>query len=153
METLSSKSLQYSKNILPLQPEYLCSSSSTGITCAQISHCAQSESTCAEVPMLHTRSRSTDTHFLHSVHSSFSPRSSSSGTSTERSVTSDSDSKVEEVSLYCQLEELRIEAEASRNEAFEEMLKRKKLEFQTLEAISKVKLISASHFISCSIYM
>lgn len=140
METLSSKSLQYSKNILPLQPEYLCSSSSTGITCAQISHCAQSESTCAEVPMLRARSGSTNTCFIHSIQSSCSPRSSScSGTSTERRVSSDSESKVEEDSLCCKMEEVRIEAKSSSHEAFEELLKRKKLEFQTLEAMSKVK--------------
>ncbi|KAF2300362.1 hypothetical protein GH714_012450 [Hevea brasiliensis] len=76
--------------------------------------------------------------------SSFSPRSSSS-TSTERRVSSDSDSKVEEESLYCQLERVRTEAEASRNEAFEELLKRKKLEFQTLEAISKVKIFDSAY--------
>ncbi|KAJ9189151.1 hypothetical protein P3X46_000481 [Hevea brasiliensis] len=142
-ENLRPKSLGCSKNMLPSHPGYLRSSSSTGLTCSQYSHWVQS--TCAEVPMLPARSCSTNTCFSHSIHSAFSPRSSSSGTSTERRVSSDSDSMVEEESLYCQLERVRTEAEASRNETFEELLKRKKLEFQTLEAISKVKIFDSAY--------
>ncbi|KAF2321913.1 hypothetical protein GH714_004547 [Hevea brasiliensis] len=140
-ETLRSMSLRCSKNALPFHPEYLRSTSATGVTCDRISHWVQSDSTDAKV----ARSGSTNTCFTHSIQSSFSPRSSSSGTSTERRMSSESDSKLEEDSLYFQLEEARIEAEASRNEAFEELVKRKKLEFQTLEAISKVKIFDSAY--------
>ncbi|KAI3514150.1 hypothetical protein L1887_12469 [Cichorium endivia] len=52
----------------------------------------------------------------------------------------------EEESLLCkQLEEVNIEAEASRNEAFQELLKRKRLEAQASEAISKVKAYESAH--------
>eukprot|EP00257_Ricinus_communis_P012212 XP_002534109.2 U-box domain-containing protein 33 [Ricinus communis] len=141
-DTLGSKSLRYSKNIMPLYPEYLQSTSATGIPCASVSDWVQIESNNSEEPVLHTRSSTTNGCFPQSA---FSSTSSSSRASTERRVSLDSDSKVEEESLYCQLAEARIEAEASRNEAFEELLRRKKIEFQTLEAISKVKIFESAY--------
>ncbi|KAG8644466.1 hypothetical protein MANES_11G131100v8 [Manihot esculenta] len=145
-EIVRSLSLRLSKNASPFRPEYVRSTSAKDLTCARISHWVQSESTCAEVPMLRARSGSTNTCFIHSIQSSCSPRSSScSGTSTERRVSSDSESKVEEDSLCCKMEEVRIEAKSSRHEAFEELLKRKKLEFQTLEAMSKLKIFDSAY--------
>ncbi|KDP44229.1 hypothetical protein JCGZ_05696 [Jatropha curcas] len=144
-ETLRSKSLRYSKSILPFDPEYHRSSSTAGVSCARISGWVQSESTCPEEPILHARSSSANTCFPRSIQNSFGTISSSSGTSTERRVSLDSDSKVEEDHLYCQLAELRIEAEASRKKAFEELLRRKKLESQILQVISKVKAFDSAY--------
>ncbi|PWA31096.1 zinc finger, RING/FYVE/PHD-type [Artemisia annua] len=49
------------------------------------------------------------------------------------------DSRLEEESLSKQLEEVNIEAEASRNQAFQELLKRKRLEALAIEANNKVE--------------
>ncbi|CBI16147.3 unnamed protein product, partial [Vitis vinifera] len=78
----------------------------------------------------------------------FSPTSSSTfsgyGSSAEKR-SMDSYSKTEEESLYYQLAEATIEAEASRNEAFLELLKRQKLESEAMEAIAKVKAFESAH--------
>ncbi|KVI11961.1 hypothetical protein Ccrd_009623 [Cynara cardunculus var. scolymus] len=55
------------------------------------------------------------------------------------------DLRFEEESLYKKLEEVNIEAEASRNEAFQELLKRKRLEAQASEAYNKVKAYESAH--------
>lgn len=72
----------------------------------------------------------------------FSPASLSSfsgyNSSADKRVSTDSISKMEEESLYCQLAEATIEVEASRNEAFLELLKCQKLESEALNAIGKV---------------
>ena len=51
-----------------------------------------------------------------------------------------SDPRVDEMSLYDWLTEAKIEAEASMNEVFAEIMKRKKLEMEAVEAISKVSM-------------
>lgn len=140
-EILRSESQRYSQRKLAFYPEYLRSSSARNVTCARISNWVQSESICAEVPVLSTISSSDNGCFPHLLQISFSPTSTSSGSGcsfTERRASSDSDSKVEDDSSYSQLAEVGIEAEASKNKALEELLKRKKLEFEAMEAISKV---------------
>ncbi|KAK9075793.1 hypothetical protein SSX86_004122 [Deinandra increscens subsp. villosa] len=66
-------------------------------------------------------------------------RSLRSNTSSESGFSSEHDPRVEEESLCKQLEEVNLEAEASRNEAFQELLMRKRLEAQALEADNKVE--------------
>lgn len=61
--------------------------------------------------------------------------SSDSGYSSSTEV----DSRLEEESLSKQLEEVNIEAEESRNQAFQELLKRKRLEALAIEANNKVE--------------
>ncbi|KAL4571049.1 hypothetical protein LXL04_017799 [Taraxacum kok-saghyz] len=66
------------------------------------------------------------------------------------SVSSDSgcssSTDLEEESLLCkQLEEVHMEAEASRNEAFQEFLKRKKLEAEASKSISKVNAYESAY--------
>ncbi|GLU02360.1 hypothetical protein SLE2022_196140 [Rubroshorea leprosula] len=58
---------------------------------------------------------------------------------------SDSDSKDEEESLNNQLREVRLEAEASKNEAFSELLKCKKVEIEAMEAVSRLKFFESAH--------
>lgn len=79
----------------------------------------------------------------HCLHSLSSP---SSGC--EQGTSLDSETKVEEESLCSQLEEVKIEAKASRNVAFVELLKRKKLEAEALEAIKKVNLSQEICFVA-----
>lgn len=55
------------------------------------------------------------------------------------------DPRFEEENLYKKLEEVNMEAEASRNEAFRELLKRKRLEAQANEANNKVKAYESAH--------
>ncbi|KAD5317601.1 hypothetical protein E3N88_17547 [Mikania micrantha] len=72
-------------------------------------------------------------------------RSLQSNTSSESGYSSEHDMRVEEESLCKQLEEVNLEAETSRNEAFQELLKRKRLEAQALEANNKVKAYEEAH--------
>lgn len=55
------------------------------------------------------------------------------------------DSKVEQETLCRKLVEVKKQAEASRNISMEELLRRKKHEFQTLEAIRKVKVYELAY--------
>lgn len=55
------------------------------------------------------------------------------------------DLRFEEESLYKKLEEVNREAEASRNEAFQELLRRKRLEAQASEANNKVNAYESAH--------
>ena len=76
----------------------------------------------------------------------FSPASLSTfsecSSSAEKRVSTDSSfSKTEEESLFSQLAEATIEAEVSRNEAFLELLKCKKMESEAMEAMDKVNEI------------
>ncbi|KAK1434872.1 hypothetical protein QVD17_00626 [Tagetes erecta] len=72
-------------------------------------------------------------------------RSLQSNSSTESGYSSEHDLRVDENSLCKHLEEVNLEAEASRNEAFQEILKRKRLEAQALEANDKVKAYESAH--------
>lgn len=67
-------------------------------------------------------------------------RSLRSNTSSDSGYSSSTelDPRFEEESLLKQLEEVNMEAEASRNEAFQELLKQKRLEAQAMEANNKV---------------
>lgn len=65
-------------------------------------------------------------------------RSLQSISSSESGYSSEHDLRIDEDSLCKHLEEVNLEAEASRNEAFQEFLKRKRLEAQALEANNKV---------------
>ncbi|XP_050213435.1 U-box domain-containing protein 33-like [Mercurialis annua] len=140
-DTLKSKSLRCSKNKMPFYPKCRSSGSATDVTWAKVNDWFQIEGNSSEELVMRTRSSSTGGRFPQNT---FSSSSSSSRTSTERRVSVDSDLKVEDESLYCQLLEFRIESEASKNKAFEELSKRKKLEFDTLEAISKVKIFESA---------
>ncbi|KAJ9548174.1 hypothetical protein OSB04_020717 [Centaurea solstitialis] len=55
------------------------------------------------------------------------------------------DSRFEEENLYKKLEEVNMEAEASRNEAFQELLRRKRLEAQAIEANNKVRAYESAY--------
>ncbi|KAF5802517.1 putative transferase, protein kinase RLK-Pelle-RLCK-IXb family [Helianthus annuus] len=106
---------------------------------SQSLHCPNTE---REIPQIYCRSSSS---------TSFIPRSTSmtrslqSNTSSESEYSSEHDLRVEEESLCKQLDEVNLEAEASRNEAFQELLKRKRLEAQALEANNKVKAYESAH--------
>ncbi|KAL7590141.1 hypothetical protein Lser_V15G38393 [Lactuca serriola] len=75
---------------------------------------------------------------------SISPHRSLVKTSSDSGCSSSTEHE-EEALLYKQLEEVNMEAEASRNEAFQEFLKRKRLEAQASEAISKVKAYESAY--------
>ncbi|KAK3206253.1 hypothetical protein Dsin_020299 [Dipteronia sinensis] len=101
-----------------------------------------------ELPMLPTLFGSLSGCRPHYDQSLFSPRSTSTGSgyaSAERRESTDSDMKVEDESLCDQLREARAEAEALRNEASAELLKRKSLETKALQAIGKVKFFESAH--------
>jgi hypothetical protein len=140
-ETLRSESLRYSKSNLPFQKNNLRSNSAARISCARISGFVQNESVCAEsvLPTIYSSYSSWSCHPLQSSSSSCAPGC----TSTERRVSSGSDSKLEEESSHSHVEEVRLETEALGNESFEDFLKRK-----MLEAISKVTALQYSWFIS-----
>nr|XP_043618769.1 U-box domain-containing protein 33-like [Erigeron canadensis] len=74
-------------------------------------------------------------------------RRSQSNTSSDSGYSSscELDLRSEEESLYKQLEEINMEAKASRNEAFQELLKRKRFEAQAIEAHNKVKAYESAH--------
>ncbi|KAI3786992.1 hypothetical protein L1987_41125 [Smallanthus sonchifolius] len=72
-------------------------------------------------------------------------RSLQSNTSSESGYSSEHDLRVEEESLCKQLEEVNLEAEASRNEAFQELLKRKRLEAQAMKGNNQVKAYESAH--------
>lgn len=82
----------------------------------------------------------------------FSSSVSESNSSAERPVSSDSDSKLDEESLYSKLVATNLAVEASRSEAFEEILKRKEFELEAVEAINKVTLTWFSLLVSNVIY-
>uniref|UniRef100_A0A5B6ZZV1 RING-type E3 ubiquitin transferase n=1 Tax=Davidia involucrata TaxID=16924 RepID=A0A5B6ZZV1_DAVIN len=109
----------------------------------------QAEAIQTEVSLSPTLASSTNRCDPHYFYSFSSPTSTSSGSgytsSAEQRVSSDFDTKVGEESLYSQLTEVRIEAEASRNEALAELLKRKKLETKAAEAMSKIKAFDSAH--------
>lgn len=75
----------------------------------------------------------------------FSGSASETNSSAERRVSSDSDSKLDEESLYSQLMAANLAVEASRNEAFEEILKSKEFELEAVEAINKIKALESGH--------
>ncbi|XP_074568045.1 U-box domain-containing protein 33-like [Curcuma longa] len=64
---------------------------------------------------------------------------------TEQPKDIDSKDELEEDDLYCQLEEVTMEIEKSKREAFLELSKRKKLEYEVAEAISTVETYEAAH--------
>lgn len=139
-EIFRSKSFQYGKNKL-IHPDCLQSSSAEVTMCAGISNRVQSEPLNAELASSVTWSFSTNTYFLQGVQSSCSPTTASSSSgynSAERRVSSDFDLNVDDESLCSQLMDLKLEAEASRSKALAELLKRRKLESEAMETISKV---------------
>ncbi|KAA8543889.1 hypothetical protein F0562_021934 [Nyssa sinensis] len=154
---LRSGMLQDHESELIFHPECLQSSSARSIFSAEVANGIQAEAIQAEVPLPPTLVSSTnrcDPHYFYSLSSSTSTStstSSSSGSgsgytsSAEQRVSSDSDTKFGEESLYSQLTEVRIEAEASRNNALAEVLKRKKWEAIAVEVISKVKAFDSAH--------
>ncbi|KAK9279071.1 hypothetical protein L1049_012746 [Liquidambar formosana] len=149
-ESLRSKSLQCCKSELIFHPECLRSSSSaTGLLSAGIKNWDQAKAVQTEVALSSTISSSTNRCDQPWLYSPFSPTSTSTGSgytsSAERRVSSDSDTKLEEESSCSELIEARIEVEASMNEAFAELLKRKKLESEAMEAISKVQVFESAH--------
>lgn len=145
-ETLRSRSLRYCNRTIPLPPDRLISDS-TSVTCAGITDWVQSKAVHVELSTLPALPSSLSG--CHPHHDqSFSPRSSSTGsgyTSAERRESTDSDIKVEDESLCDQLREARAEVEALRNKAHADLLKRKNLESEALEAINKVKFFESAH--------
>ncbi|PON36720.1 Tyrosine-protein kinase [Parasponia andersonii] len=128
------RSFQYGKN-KSIQANWLRSNSARSAISAEISNRIQCEPVHVDLASSSTLSCSTSP-CLHDLNDSFSPASTGSGYySGERRVSSDSD----EEKLYSHLIDARIEAKASRNEAFEDLLKLRKLESEAREAISKVK--------------
>ncbi|KAM1553489.1 hypothetical protein EV2_006479 [Malus domestica] len=84
---------------------------------------------------------SSNTCLPYNIHNSTSTNSSSGSgyNSAEGRMSSDSDLNVEEQSLCRMLTEATLEAEASRDKAFAELLKRKSLESEAVNAINKAK--------------
>ncbi|KAF8395115.1 hypothetical protein HHK36_019056 [Tetracentron sinense] len=148
---LSSISLQYHKSDLIFNPTYVQSSSSTTDRLWDgVRNWVRREPDHVEVALSSTLSYSTDRFesdplYSQSSFSSKITRTASGYSSAERRVSSDYDSKIEEARLYNQLTEARIEAELSKNEAFAELVKRKKLESEAVEIIEKVKAFEAAH--------
>lgn len=145
--TLRSRSLQYCETELIYHPECLhlqSSSSANGAVAAGKKDWVQAESFRTELDLAPPISISNSTCDTHRRHNSFSPTSTSTGSgytsSAERRVSSDSDTMAEEERLYCQLLEARNEVEAFKNEALSELLKRRGLELEAMEAISKVNM-------------
>ncbi|CAN0854116.1 U-box domain-containing protein 33 [Linum grandiflorum] len=108
--------------------------SGRGITCARVNNWVQTD--CGEVAVAST---SINGCLPHRHMSFFSPTSSCSGsgwsTSVERRPSSDFDWD----SLYCQLEEVNVEAEVLRNTASQASANCRRLELEALQAIGKVK--------------
>ncbi|KAL5814511.1 hypothetical protein ACOSQ4_025152 [Xanthoceras sorbifolium] len=149
-ETLRSRSLRYCNNTLSLPPDRFFSRSTT-VTCAGITDWGQSKPVHMESPLLPALSSSLSGRCPQTPHcdqSLFSPSSTSTGSgygSAERRESTDSDSKVEDERLCDRLREARAEAEALRSKACAELLKRKKLETEALEAIGKIKFFESAH--------
>ena len=135
-ETLRSMSFQYG-NSNAIHPEFLRSHSAKFTPLAGSSNWVLGDTVHVDVPSLPTSS-----HSLHSLQNSFSSTTSSGSenNSSERMVSAISDPKVEEVSLIDLLTEAQIEAEASMNEVFAAIKKRKKLELEAIEIINKVSM-------------
>ena len=136
-ETLRSKSFQYSKSNA-IHPECVSFFSDKFTHFAGSSNCVLGDTVHVEELSLPVLSYSP-----HNLQSSFFPPSTSTSfenNSPERMVSAISDPRVEEMSLYDQLTEAKIEAEGSMNEVFAEIMKRKKLEMEAIEAISKVSM-------------
>ncbi|KAJ8770975.1 hypothetical protein K2173_022876 [Erythroxylum novogranatense] len=140
---LRSKSVRYSSSKLPLNPELLRSNSSTSVTCYGFSNWIQNRSTLDDIPISLSLSRCSSRYFLHFQNSKCN-NTNSFCTTAERRVSSVSDKMVEE-SLYIWLTETRIHVAVSRNEAFEEFLKRQKLELEAVEIINKVKIFESAY--------
>ncbi|XP_042436563.1 U-box domain-containing protein 33-like [Zingiber officinale] len=70
---------------------------------------------------------------------------SSFDTEQPNDINSKEDDELEKDDLYCQLEEVTMEIEKSKREAFLELSKRKKLEYEVAEAISTVETYEAAH--------
>ncbi|XP_023893442.2 U-box domain-containing protein 33 [Quercus suber] len=141
-ESLRSKSFQYSKSNA-IHPECVSFFSDRFTHFAGSSNFVLGDTVHVEEPSLPVFS-----HSPHNLQSSFSPPSTSTSfenNSPGRMVSAISDPRVEEMSLYDQLTEAKIEAEASMNEVFAEIMKRKKLEMEAIEAISKIKVFESAH--------
>ncbi|KAJ0083498.1 hypothetical protein Patl1_30903 [Pistacia atlantica] len=140
-ETLRSRSLQYHNTASSFPSENFRSRSTTSIKSAPITDWIQTEPIYIS-PMSPTLSGSVSGCFPHSDQSLLRTRSSTSSgyTSAER-ISTDSDSKLEEDSLWGRLREARLETEELRNQAYIELLKCKNLELEAMEAISKVTMI------------
>jgi hypothetical protein len=130
-EPLRSMSFQYSNNNA-IHPEFFQSNSARSTSFAGSSNWFQGETVHVEVASLPTLS-----HSSRDLQSSFT---SLENNSAKRIVSSISDPNVEEESLYGQLTEARIEAEAATNEVSAEIIKRKKLESEAIKTISKVSM-------------
>lgn len=124
-------------------PECLQPNSGGSIIFAEVRNEDQAEAVPTEVLSTLTLQSSMNRFSPPYFHSISSPTSTSSGSgytsSTEQRVSQDSATKVDEESLHAQLTEIQREAEATSDEAFQEFLKRKNLEAEAVEAISKVK--------------
>nr|DAD38673.1 TPA_asm: hypothetical protein HUJ06_012995 [Nelumbo nucifera] len=103
-------------------------SSITGRVCGEVSSCMQIEPDNTET---------TDIFYLTSITSGLA-------SSAERRWSSELYIDLDKESLYNQFQETRREAEASKNEAFAELLQRKALESEAIEAIDKVRDFEAA---------
>lgn len=140
-----SESLQYNRSECPYNPDHLCSNSSRlSMQSCGVIDCIQNERTEEEWLLPHTSCSSADVYnncyALSST--SFDPSSATSG---EMRISSYSDYKLEEEDLFCQLLEAKDDSEKLSNRAFVELLKRKKLEAEAMQAIRKVKDIESAY--------
>ncbi|KAF4368747.1 hypothetical protein G4B88_003620 [Cannabis sativa] len=116
--------------------------SASGAICAQLRNQVQCEPFHPDLASSSTLYSSPST-FLSDLNGLFSPTSANVGSgynSSERRVSLDSD----EERLYSQLIDLRVEAETSRNNAHLDTLKRRKLESDAIEAISKAEMLDSA---------
>lgn len=141
-ENFRSKSFQYEKNKL-IHTDCFRSSSAKFTLSTGISDKVQNDPVLSELTSsaaISSSSSSSHLQRLHGSHSSATASSSSTSgySSAERRMSSDSELKIEEESLYNQLTDVRLEIEALRNKALTELLKCRKLESEAMETIRKV---------------
>ncbi|XP_016435981.1 U-box domain-containing protein 33 isoform X2 [Nicotiana tabacum] len=143
--SLRSRSLTSCKREVILSPERARSSSSRDLLSSGIKSLIFEEGISSDTGLwpknFSSTSRSNPIIFP-SLSISTSPSTGSSCASSAEQMESPD---VELESLYKQLEEVCIEFESSRNEAIAEMLKRKKLEAEAVEAMRKVKAFESAH--------
>ncbi|XP_052195806.1 U-box domain-containing protein 33-like [Diospyros lotus] len=147
-DNLRFRSLQDHRSGLMIHPECLHSSSARSTLCDGTRKWMKSESVQTEVALTPTLPSSVNRSNPHYCNGSSSPTSSCSSSgyasSAEQRMSLESATNFDEESLHTQLIEVRIEAEASRDEAFQEFLKRKNLEAGAVEAIDKVKALESA---------
>lgn len=119
-----------------VSPEFVQSNHNADTRHTGIENWLQGESVYSELAV----PSSTNRYLSHYSRTLFSPSNSSncSRSSVERRASTDSYLRIEEETLNRRLGEALIQAEASRSEAFQELMKRQRLESEAVEVINKV---------------